>query len=187
MNIKKLLSRRILLHDIAILSYISLITLIIPFVINEHFKFHRDEFLYIEMGKHLDWGYLELPPIFGVISFITQAILGGSLFAFRFISAFFNASMALMTGLMVRELGGKRYAQILATVTYILYLRSGVLFQPVFLDQFIWILCSLFIIKLFKNKTPGNWILVGLILGIGILSKYTVLLFGFGFIGQIFI
>ncbi len=180
MNFKKLLSRQILLHDIAILFYISLITLIIPFSINEHFKFHRDEFLYIEMGKHLGWGYLELPPIFGVISFITQAILGGSLFAFRFVSALFNASMALMTGLMVRELGGKRYAQILATVTFMLYLRSGVLFQPVFLDQFIWILCSLFIIKLFKNKTPGNWILVGVILGIGLLSKYTVLLFGFG-------
>ncbi len=180
MNIKKLLSRQILLHDTAILFYISLITLIIPFSISEQFKFHRDEFLYIEMGKHLGWGYMELPPLLGLISFFTREVLGGSLFAFRFVSALFNAVMALITGLMVRELGGKRFSQILAAVAFMLYLRSGVLFQPVFLDLFMWVLSSFVLIKLLKNKTPRNWILLGIILGIGLLSKYTIILFGFG-------
>ena len=29
----------------------------------DDYELHRDEYLYLEMGKHLSWGYFEVPPL----------------------------------------------------------------------------------------------------------------------------
>lgn len=41
--------------------------------------FHRDELLYLALGRHLDWGYWSNPPFTGFVAWCSQAIWGASL------------------------------------------------------------------------------------------------------------
>ncbi|MEJ7659094.1 MAG: hypothetical protein WKG07_05440 [Hymenobacter sp.] len=42
-----------------------------------HYELHRDEYLYLDYGRHLAWGYIEMPPLTALQSWLTLA-LGGS-------------------------------------------------------------------------------------------------------------
>lgn len=189
MNLKKYTSKTYLLSDFAVIFYLAILKLLLHLLTNTIYSFHRDEFLYIEMGKHIDWGYVEVPPMIGIYSKIAGSLLGGSLFAYRFLPALSGAAIVLLTGLMVKEMGGKRYAQVLAAVSIILsplYLRTGTLFQPVGFDQLYWVLGAYLLIRILNRNETKMWILFGLVCGLGLLNKYTMLLFGFGvFIGLI--
>jgi len=190
MDLKRIFSKASLLSDLAIITYLSLFKLLLHLLTNTNYSFHRDEFLYIEMGKHIDWGYVEVPPMIGIYSKIAGTLLGGSLFAYRFLPALSGAGIILLTGLIVQEMGGKRYAQVLAAVSVILsplFLRTGTLFQPVPFDQFYWVLGTYLLIRILNRNEPKMWIYFGLVCGLGLLNKYTMLLFGFGvFVGLLF-
>ncbi|QNP50994.1 hypothetical protein H9L05_12725 [Hymenobacter qilianensis] len=41
------------------------------------YELHRDEYLYLNYGQHLAWGYLEVPPLMAVQSWLTLALGGG--------------------------------------------------------------------------------------------------------------
>ena len=46
-----------------LLCLLALLKLILPFFIqNAAYEPHRDEFLYLAEGKHLAWGFMEVPP-----------------------------------------------------------------------------------------------------------------------------
>lgn len=164
------------------LSALALLKFLLPFLAHPDFEFHRDEFLYIAMGEHLDWGYLENPPMIGALALVSRELLGDSLWALHFFPALAGAIVVLLIGLMVRELGGGRFAQALAAFAYIMapaFMRSNTLFQPVCFDQLAWTLGAYLFVLLLKKETPRRWLALGLALGAGLLTKYTILLFGF--------
>ena len=166
-----------------VLAVLGIIKFIIPLITHPDFELHRDEFLYMAMGDHLDTGYLEVPPFIAVLAWISKYLLGGSHFAVRFFPALSGALTLLLTGLIAKELGGRRFAQILAGMSYILslvFLRINLFFMPVTFDVFFFVLASYLLIRILKNNKPVSWIWLGVVVGIGILNKYTMLLFGFG-------
>ena len=65
--------------------------------------FHRDEFLYLSLGRHLDWGYWSNGPLIGVISGLSRLLLGDSLVATRVFPALAGGMVVLFSGLMVRD------------------------------------------------------------------------------------
>jgi len=77
--------------NIAILIFLALIKLVIPFIISSDFGLHRDEFLYWAMRDHLDWGFLEVPPSIAFFAKIAYMILGQSISAIRFFPALSGA------------------------------------------------------------------------------------------------
>ncbi|UCE05201.1 MAG: glycosyltransferase family 39 protein [bacterium] len=176
------------MSNVAILVCLALIKLLIHVLTNGQYGFHRDEFLYMAMGNHLDWGYVELPPGVGAVAHFSNGLIGDSIFAVRFFPALVGAGIVMLIGLMVRELGGKRYAQILSGLAFIIspaYLRSNTLFQPVSFDQFFWVLSAYLFIKILKKDDPKRWLVLGLVMGLGLMNKYTMLLFGFGLLMSI--
>ena len=88
---KGIFSKKRLLGDISILIYVASINLLIPLITSPDFGFHRDEFLYMALGQHLDWGYLEVPPSIPVFGIISRWLFGDSLVAIRFIPALTGA------------------------------------------------------------------------------------------------
>ena len=179
--IRRYFSRTLLFSDNAILGYLALIKFLLPFLASGEFEFHRDELLYIAMGNHLAWGYLEVPPGIAVVAAVSRELLGDSLFAVRFLPSLGRCRH----GGFGRSDGsrGGRYAQILAAIVFIMspaFLRSNVLFQPVAFDQFYWTLGAYLVIRLLKKDDLKLWLVLGVVCGIGLLHKYTMLLFGFG-------
>jgi len=149
---------------------------------NTNYGFHRDEFLYLDQGNHLGWGFMEVPPFTPLIGKITTIVLGDSLFAVRFLPAVVGALSVIIICMMVKELGGKGWAILFACTAFIFspaFLRSNTLFQPVFFNQFWWLLSAFLLVKLVNSEKSKYWYFLGLVAGLGFLTKYAIVFFLF--------
>src|SRR5258708_36731773 len=75
-----------------------------------------EEFYDRACSNHLVGGYEDQPPMVALITKIARLLFGDSLQAIRFFSALAGAAKVLLTAIIARELGGKRFAQILAAL-----------------------------------------------------------------------
>ena len=162
---------------------IAAFTLVVHMVTYNTLGFHRDELLYLALGKHLDAGYWSNPPLIGFISYVTQLLPGSTLFTLRLFPALAGALLIIITGLMTRELGGKTYAQVLACIALavsILFMRAFSMFQPVCFDILFWSLILYAFLRYINTEKPVYLILVGVAFGFGFLNKYMVVFLAAG-------
>jgi hypothetical protein len=75
----------------------------------QHYGYFRDELYYLDMARHLDWGYVDAAPLIAVYAKLSL-LLGGSLAALRVLPALAGTALIALTMLIARELGGNRYA-----------------------------------------------------------------------------
>lgn len=142
-----------------------------------HFGFQRDELLHLALGDHLAWGYKEVPPFIAVLGRINTSILGGSVFATRIFSTIAAGLIIWLTGLITVELGGRKFAITLACLALICspaFLASDYLFQPVVFDQLWWVLAVYLAVKYINTSSIKYLYLIGVVTGIGLLTKYTM-------------
>ncbi|MCU0404536.1 MAG: glycosyltransferase family 39 protein, partial [Chitinophagaceae bacterium] len=157
------------------LAALALTRLVLPFLLqNSWYQPHRDEYLYLDYAKHMDWGYMEVPPLLSVFSWLTFH-LGNSHFLVKFWPALFGAGTFFLCGHLIIKLGGNLYALLLFFCAFILgaYIRLFFLFQPGFLEVFCW---TGIVYTLIRHQLSGQrkWIyLLGIACGMGMLSKYT--------------
>ncbi|NJD76385.1 MAG: glycosyltransferase family 39 protein [Candidatus Methanoperedens sp.] len=172
---------------IAIAVYFALIKLLIHLFTNGQYGYFRDELYFLESSEHLNWGYVDFPPLVALITKFTTTLLGTSLPAIRFLPAVAGALKVLSTGLIVKEFGGGRFAVALACLSVLIapiYLGMDTVlttnaFEPVF-----WIGTVYFIILAVNHSEPRFWLGAGVLAGLGIINKYLTLLFILGiFIG----
>jgi 4-amino-4-deoxy-L-arabinose transferase-like glycosyltransferase len=107
----KLLSRAVLLGATAILVYLALVKLIIHLLTANNYGYFVDEFYWMDMAKHLDFGYVDVPPLVAYIGAVWRFLFGASMFAIRILPALAGAVMVFFAGLLAREMGGGRFAQ----------------------------------------------------------------------------
>jgi hypothetical protein len=169
--LKKLSNEWILIIALAIIK------IMIHFLTNTNYELHRDAFLYLAKGDHLDWGFMSVPPTIAVLGNVTQFLFGDSVFSIRLFPALIGGASVVMIGLIIRNLGGKSWAILLGCSAFIIspaFLRSNTLFQPVSFDQFYWLLTSYFIVKLLQTQNPKFWIYLGIAWGLAFLAKYSI-------------
>jgi hypothetical protein len=139
------------------------------------YGWHRDELYYAIAGRRLQGGYVEFPPVTALFSAFAHALFGYSLTGFRLLPILAGAATALVAALVARELGGGRRAQVIATVAVgfspLLVATNG-LFQPVSFDQLTTMLLLWLALRLALGR--GSWPLIGLVIGVGLETKYTV-------------
>lgn len=160
----------------AIILAFVIIKLLIHFLTNHNYGFHRDEFLYLAEGDHLDWGYLEVPPFISIIAFIVNNLLGSSIEAVRLFPTLFGAAIVALTGLMAREMGANRFGEFLACFAIlfsVVFLRVSLLFQPVIVEVFFWTLFGYLLIR-YINEGKTKWLIyLGIAFGLGMMTKYS--------------
>lgn len=158
---------------------LALLKFLLPFiVVDAIWELHRDEYLYYAQGQHLALGYLECPPLLGWLGYLSS-LIGGNLFWVKFWPSLVGSFTVLVTVAIVKELGGKQFAQVLAGAGIILsaYLRINFLFQPGFLEIFFWTLSAYYLLRLINTQKVRYYYLLGLALSLGWWSKYSVLFF----------
>jgi hypothetical protein len=158
-----------------ILSF-ALVKLLTHFLTNTHYGLHRDAYLYYEMRNHLDWGYLEVPPMIALLAKGAE-LLGGSIFAIRLFPALIGALTIFLAGVLVKELGGKKWAVVFTCGGLLLspaFLWGNTLFQPVSFNQFFWFLSAYWLVKISKTDQPKYWYALGITAGIALLTKYSI-------------
>jgi hypothetical protein len=148
-----------------------------------NFGFHRDELLHLALADHLDWGYKEVPPFIAVVAWFTKILFGKSVFAARIFPTLCSGLIIWLTGKITVELGGKKFAIALACLALIFspaFLASGYLFQPVVFDQLWWVLTVWLLLRYINTQAVKYLYFIGLTIGFGILTKYTMLFFAGG-------
>lgn len=161
--------------DLSVLIYIALATLVAHWLTGGRYGFHRDELATLDDARHLAWGYVAYPPLTPFFGRVSLLLFGASLAGFRFFASLAEAVVVVLTGLMARELGGGRGAQIVAAAAAVPFcLAGGALMQYVSFDYFFWVLTSYFVVLLLKRGNPRLWLAIGCAIGFGVLAKYSI-------------
>src|SRR5512146_2824047 len=100
--------------DNLILLMMALGAVLLHILFNGQYGFHRDELDFIMNARQLDWGYVSYPPITPFFARLGLEIFGESLRGLRVIPAIAQGIVMVLAGLMARDMGGKRNAQIMA-------------------------------------------------------------------------
>lgn len=160
-----------------------LIKFIIHWFGNQNYGYHRDELLHLAASEHLDWGYFEFPPMIAFIGKLSGIFFDYSLVGTRFFSTLAGLLILWFCIAMAKEMGGKKLALFLAGIsilTFLPFYRNHTLFQPVAFDQLFWTAGFYYVIRILKNQQRKDYIFLGIIAGLGLLTKYTMLVWGFG-------
>jgi hypothetical protein len=139
-----------------------------------------DELYFIACGDHLDWGYVDQPPLIAVVAHVSRLLLGDSLFALRFFPAVAAAALVVLTGSMTRALGGGRNAQVIAAVAVCVvpvYALFGNVLTMNSFEPLLWMGAAYLAIRTAKGQSPRLWLGVGVIVGVGLLNKYSMAFF----------
>jgi hypothetical protein len=171
-------------RDFAILCAIAAADALLHIATNGRYGFHRDELQFLSDARHLAWGYVPYPPLTAFIERIGLSLFGLSLVGLRLFSVIAQALAILVTGLMTRDLGGNRAAQITATLAVALSplpMFEATEFQYTTFDYLFWVLIAWFVVRLLKSdsdsKAPRWWIAIGAAAGLGLLTKYSIVFY----------
>jgi hypothetical protein len=139
---------------------------------------HRDEFLYLAEGRHLAWGFMEVPPLLGLLAWVSQ-LLGNSFFIVKLWPALFGALTYVVTARIIVSLKGGLYALFLSFLALVFgaFLRVHYLFQPNFLEIFFYTLIAFAVIRYTQTKKNIYLYIFGISCGLGMMSKYSIAFF----------
>src|SRR5664280_289336 len=164
--------------DIGILLLLALARILLQVFTNGQYGFHQDELVTLDAAAHhLAWGYVAWPPVTPFLARLALDLFGPSVIGLRSFAVLAEGLVMLMAALMIRDLGGKRWAQILgaiAVATSPLSIVQGGLFQYETLDYFYWVLLAFMVVRLLKSENPRWWLGIGAAIGLGMMTKYTI-------------
>lgn len=166
--------------DFAWLAAVAAFFAVAHMATNGRYGFHRDELQFLSDARHLDWGFVAYPPLTPFLQHIALSLFGLSLIGLRTFSVLAQAAAILVSGLMARDLGGSRLAQVttaLAVGLSGLPIFEATEFQYTSYSYLWWVLVCWFTIRLLKTENPRWWLAIGAAIGLGLLTKYSVVFF----------
>lgn len=171
------------MSDRALVALFALAKLALHVATSSGYGYFRDEFYYLACADHLAPGYVDHPPLSVVVLSAVRALIGDSRFALRLAPALLGAGTVALVGWMAHLLGGRRWALALAMTAALVapqYLSLNHFYSMNAFDIFFWALAALLVIRLVRQETTGGWCALGVVLGLGLLNKISVLWLGSG-------
>lgn len=138
-----------------------------------------DEAYYWGWSQNLDWGYFSKPPVIAALIAGSTALLGNSLIAIKLPSLLLYPA----TAFALYALGSRLYSTRVG-----FWAGLGFMSMPLVaaLGLFVstdaplllcWSLALLFLLRALDEDGWGNWLACGALIGIGLMSKYTMAAF----------
>jgi hypothetical protein len=109
------------------------------------YGYFRDELYFLACTEHIAWGYPDHAPLSVFIAKFSRDIFGDSLYAIRLFPALSGALKIILTGLLVREFGGRRLATLLACLCVLaapVYLVNDNMLSMNTYEPIFWIGCA---------------------------------------------
>ena len=102
------------------LLLISALTFLLIYLstFNKAYGYFNDEFYYIACANNPAAGYVDHPPLAPLLLTVIKFLFGSSIFVIRIFPALAEAAGVFYTGILVREIGGGKFAQILAACAW---------------------------------------------------------------------
>jgi 4-amino-4-deoxy-L-arabinose transferase-like glycosyltransferase len=141
------------------------------------YGYHRDELYFLMASRHLAWGYVDQPPLTPALAGLARLLFGDWLPGLRLFPALAVGALVVVTGLIARELGGGRAAQVLAAACVAasgVTVAVGHLHSTTTYDVLLWGIGLLLLARLLGTGDRRLWLAIGLVAGVGLLNKATV-------------
>jgi hypothetical protein len=147
------------------------------------YGYFRDELYYLACADRLAWGYVDHPPLSIAVLALWRALFGDGVEALHVLSAIVGAAIVGVTGRLAIALGGGRLAVVLACAAMItaparLAFDSKVSMNGI--DALVWVLAALLVVRVRDSGARRDWLALGVVLGLGLLNKWSVLWLGAG-------
>lgn len=146
---------------------------ILLLALGARYGYHRDELYFIAIGGHPAFGYVDQPPLVPLLAHGLDSISGHSLFVLRIPSALAAGLIVLVTGLLAREFGGGRAAQLLAASSMAatgILLGASHLMSTTTYDLLGWTVLLWLVVRAVRQD-GRVWLLAGLVAGIDLEVK----------------
>lgn len=176
--------------DNLVLFLITLCAVIFHIILNGQYGFHRDELDFIMNARRLDWGYVSYPPVTPLFTRIGLILFGESLRGLRILPAAAQGICMVLAALIARDIGGKRSAQFLTAFAVFIApisLIGGTVIMYFTFDYLWWVLVAFFFVRLLTTEDPRYWIGIGAGIGIGMMTKYTMVFWAAGLAAAVII
>jgi hypothetical protein len=164
----------------AVAYLLAAVAIALQMATNGRYGYFRDELYYLALSHHLDWGYVDLAPMAPLVAYIGRVLFGDSLHALRLLPALAQGAEILITGLITRELGGRRFAVFVACLA--VFIAPVVLananrfsmnpFEPLF-----WMGAIYFLLVAINQDRPQFLAWVGVLVGLGLENKHSTAFF----------
>jgi hypothetical protein len=162
----------------AIIAYLALARFILYLFAGPNYGYFRDELYYLACGEHPAWGYVDQPPLICWVTWLLWHTVGTSLWALRAVPMLAGVGTIVVTGLLARELGGRRWAIFLASLSALLapvLLGFSHLYTMNAFDPLLWTALAFLVVRIAQTGRQQLWLWVGALAGITILNKYGVI------------
>jgi 4-amino-4-deoxy-L-arabinose transferase and related glycosyltransferases of PMT family len=163
--------------DLLIVTSIAAAVALLHLLTNSRYGFHRDELQFLNDAVYLDWGFVPYPPLTPFLEHILLSIFGLNLIGLRLFAVLAQSVAVIAGGLMTRDFGGGRIAQIVSALAVAfapLSIFEGTEFQYTAFDYLWWVLSAYFAVRLLKTGNPRWWLAIGVAVGLGLETKYAI-------------
>src|SRR5262249_41442322 len=149
-----------------------------------------DALYFLACSEHLAFGYVDQPPLIAVLGWIARHTVGTSLPALLFWPALAGASRIVLTAALARELGARRFGLVLGAA---LAATPGVWwvidhqFAMNSFESLFWGGLAYVVLRIIKTGNTKLWLVFGTIAGVGLLNKYSLVVFAFALIAGVFL
>jgi hypothetical protein len=171
------------LSDTAWLCLLGGCVALVHILLNGQYGFHRDELDILMNARQLNWGYVAYPPFTPVIARISRELFGDALRGLRLFPALGQGLTVLLVGLMGRDMGARRPAQVMASIAAGIApaaLFAGTMIQYMSFDYLWWVVITFCFVRLLKSENPRWWLGIGAAMSMAMMTKYTAAFFIIG-------
>ncbi len=174
--------------DYAIYAALAGLKMWLHLAASRHDAMFRDEFYYLACASRLDWGYVDQPPLSIAILALWRTLFGDGLVAVRMPVILTVGLIAVLLGLLTRRMGGGRFAQGFTMFCYLIcpmFLGIHSYFSMNTFDHLFWVLGASLLVALLQGGRPSLWLWFGVVCGLGLENKLSMLFFGAGVVSAL--
>ena len=166
--------------DMRIAWALGALAVAVQMLLSLRYGYFRDELYYLAASEHLAFGYVDFAPLIAWLTHAVRATAGDSLPAIRLLPALANGWEVVLAGAIARELGGRRWAVLLACVSVLMcpvILANGARLAMNALEPLFW-MGSIYVVLLAINREQPKLLLwCGVLLGLGMENKHSTVFF----------
>lgn len=168
-------------QPVAIAFGLAGLKILLYLIAGSNYGYFRDELYFLACADHLAWGYPDHAPLSVFLTWFSRAVFGDSLYAIHLFPTLAGALKIVLTGLIVREFGGRHIAMLLACLCVLaapIYLAMDLLLSMNAYEPIFWTGCVLSYIWAVKRDDPSYWLMFGAFAGLGLMNKHSMVFFG---------
>jgi hypothetical protein len=146
-------------------------------VFSARYGFDRDELYFLDCARHLQLSYVDQPIFTPLVARLSLELFGVSLSGLRIWPSLAAFGTVIIGGLLAREFGGGRTAQILGALgaaTAPALLGGDHIMGPTAFDLLSWSALAFVVVRIGRTGDTRLWIPAGAVLGIGLSNKHSI-------------